>query len=50
MRASLAEHREIIVALSRRDGSAACEAMCRHIANTAACADIDLDVGTIIAG
>jgi GntR family transcriptional repressor for pyruvate dehydrogenase complex len=50
MRASLAEHREIIVALSRRDGSAACKAMCRHIANTAACADIDLDVSTGVAG
>lgn len=44
MRASLSEHREIIAALSRRDGAAACEAMRRHIANTAACADIHLDV------
>lgn len=43
MRASLSEHREIIAALSRRDGAAACEAMRRHIANTAACADIHLD-------
>lgn len=44
MRASLAEHRDIIAALSRRDGPAAAEAMRRHIANTAACADISLDV------
>jgi GntR family transcriptional repressor for pyruvate dehydrogenase complex len=43
MRASLAEHREIIAALSRQDGPAACEAMRRHITNTAACADIVLD-------
>jgi GntR family transcriptional regulator, transcriptional repressor for pyruvate dehydrogenase complex len=45
MRASLSEHRDIIAALSRRDSAAACEAMLRHIANTAACADIDLDMG-----
>lgn len=44
MRASLSEHREIIVALSRRDGLAASTAMGRHIANTAACADIMLDI------
>lgn len=50
MRASLAEHREIIKALSRRDGPAACAAMQRHIANTAACADIHLDVGTETTG
>ncbi len=42
MRASLSEHRAIIEALSRRDGPVACEAMRRHIANTAACADISL--------
>lgn len=42
MRASLREHREIITALTRRDGPLACEAMQRHIANTAACADIHL--------
>lgn len=50
MRASLSEHREIIDALSRRDGSAACEAMRRHIANTATCADITLDVGSVSPG
>lgn len=42
MQASVAEHREIIRALSRQDGQAACDAMRRHIANTAACADIVL--------
>lgn len=47
MRASLSEHREIIAALSQRDGWAACEAMRRHIANTAACADIALDSGSL---
>ena len=44
MRASLEEHREIIAALSRQDGWEACKAMRRHIANTAACADIYIDV------
>lgn len=43
MRASLSEHRDIIDALSRRDGLAARDAMRRHIANTAACADIFLE-------
>lgn len=43
MRASLSEHRGIIDALSLRDGHAACRAMRRHIANTAACADIFFD-------
>ena len=50
MRASLSEHRDIIAALSRRDSAAACEAMQRHIANTAACADIDLEMGNQPAG
>jgi GntR family transcriptional repressor for pyruvate dehydrogenase complex len=50
MRASLSEHREIIAALSRQDSHAACEAMRRHIANTAACADIDLDMCNARAG
>ncbi len=49
MRASLSEHREIIMALTRRDGYAACEAMRRHIANTAACADICLDEVSVTA-
>ncbi len=47
MRASLSEHREIIAALSRHDGRAACEAMRRHVANTAACADITLESGSV---
>ncbi|MES2847314.1 MAG: FadR/GntR family transcriptional regulator [Pseudomonadota bacterium] len=42
MRASLAEHRDIIAALSRHDGDASCAAMRQHIANTAACAGINL--------
>lgn len=42
MRASLAEHRKIIVALSRRDATSAFNEMQRHIANTAACAGIIL--------
>lgn len=42
MRASLSEHREIVAALSRRDGSAACVLMRKHIANTAACAGIEI--------
>lgn len=50
MRASLSEHREIIAALSRRDGPAAGDAMRRHVANTAACADIHLDTGGQPAG
>ncbi|WP_431300665.1 FadR/GntR family transcriptional regulator [Tabrizicola sp. BL-A-41-H6] len=40
MRASLAEHREIIAALSRADGRAARDAMERHVRNTAECAGI----------
>lgn len=43
MRASLAEHRQIIEALSRRDANAAFSEMQRHIANTAACAGIVLN-------
>lgn len=50
MRASLSEHREIIAALSRRDSQSACEAMRRHVANTAACADIRLDDGGLSSG
>jgi GntR family transcriptional repressor for pyruvate dehydrogenase complex len=42
MRASLAEHREIIEALSSGDGRAAREAMERHVRNTAECAGISL--------
>lgn len=42
MRASLAEHREIIAALSRGDGAATCVSMHKHIANTAACAGIEI--------
>lgn len=49
MRASVAEHREIITALSRGDGPSGCAAMRRHIANTAACADISLDLCNISA-
>lgn len=48
MRASLSEHREIIAALSRHDGPAASDAMRRHIANTAACAEIKLEVGKVM--
>ena len=46
MNASLAEHRRIIAALSRRDGRAARQEMQRHIANTAACAGILLNDNT----
>ncbi|MDZ4095675.1 MAG: FCD domain-containing protein, partial [Paracoccaceae bacterium] len=42
MRASLAEHREIIAALSRGDGAETCVFMRKHIANTAACAGIEI--------
>jgi GntR family transcriptional regulator, transcriptional repressor for pyruvate dehydrogenase complex len=42
MRASLAEHREIIAALTAQDGTAAAAAMRRHVANTAACAGITI--------
>ncbi len=42
MRASVAEHREIIAALEERDGAAARLAMYRHITNTADCAGISL--------
>ena len=42
MRASVAEHREIIAALEARDGKAARHAMHRHISNTADCAGIKL--------
>ncbi len=42
MRASLAEHREIIAALSLANGPAAREAMERHVRNTADCAGISL--------
>lgn len=42
MRASLSEHRDIVAALTRRDGSAACVLMRKHIANTAACAGIEI--------
>jgi GntR family transcriptional repressor for pyruvate dehydrogenase complex len=48
MRESLSEHREIIAALSRRDSRGACKAMRKHVANTAACADIKLDMGKIL--
>ena len=41
---------EIVFSLTRRDGYVACEAMRRHIANTAACADICLDEVSITAG
>lgn len=47
MRESLSEHREIIAALSRRDSCGACGAMRRHVANTAACADIKLDMANL---
>jgi GntR family transcriptional regulator, transcriptional repressor for pyruvate dehydrogenase complex len=42
MRASLAEHRQIVDALARADGLAARQAMEAHIRNTAACAGISL--------
>ena len=42
MRASLAEHREIVAAFARADGEAACEAMRRHVFNTADCAGIKI--------
>jgi GntR family transcriptional repressor for pyruvate dehydrogenase complex len=40
MRASLAEHRQIIDAISRADAPAACAAMQSHVRNTAECAGI----------
>ncbi|MGV8951364.1 MAG: FCD domain-containing protein, partial [Cypionkella sp.] len=42
MRASVAEHRQIIAALTARDGKLARNAMQRHITNTAECAGIIL--------
>ncbi|MFN4128892.1 MAG: FadR/GntR family transcriptional regulator [Paracoccaceae bacterium] len=48
MRASLAEHRRIIAALSRRDACAACHEIQQHVANTGACAGIFLsDTGRV---
>ncbi|MFZ3583522.1 FadR/GntR family transcriptional regulator [Loktanella sp. DJP18] len=42
MQASISEHRAILDALRRKDGSAAAKAMQTHIRNTAACAGVSL--------
>lgn len=44
MRSSIAEHRMILKALGEGDADSAAEAIALHIANTARCAGVDIDI------